>query len=146
LSSSAKLWRVATGHELRSLEGWALAFSPDGKSLATAADNRVMLWDVDSGAKQQTLHQPAAEVSAVAFSADGTLLAAPCRDGTVHVWEVRPSVGRHQAFGPGVWAGPVQQVAFSPQGRYLATANGNGTVYIFRLAPPGAEKVGDGGQ
>jgi WD40 repeat protein len=48
-----KLWRVATGEQLASLDGQSLwlpnlAFSADGRTLfATGSDNNIRLWDMD---------------------------------------------------------------------------------------------------
>jgi WD40 repeat protein len=67
---------------------YAMAFSPDGKRLATAgADKVVRVWDAESGEEMMAL--PAGDrVEAVAFSPDGKSLAAGGRDGTIGVWAV----------------------------------------------------------
>src|SRR5690242_2517656 len=69
---------------------YSLAFSPDGKFLATAGfDNAVKIWDFAAGAKEvRTLTGHTGPVYCVAFSPDGATLASSSHDQTVRLWNV----------------------------------------------------------
>ncbi|WP_295389927.1 hypothetical protein [uncultured Thiodictyon sp.] len=72
----------------------ALAFSPDGRVLASAAGNTVYLWDPTTGAAVRTLTGHGNWVTAVAFSPDGRLLASVSRHGTVRLTDRKSGVSK----------------------------------------------------
>jgi WD40 repeat protein len=87
-----KLWEVASGSLVRSLSqvNWAesVAFSPNGRLLASANDFRINLWEVASGSEVRSLTGHTNGVNSVAFSPDGRLLASGSLDRTIKLWEV----------------------------------------------------------
>jgi WD40 repeat protein len=69
----------------------AIAFSPDGRTLASAAGSSVTLWDVRSRTRTRTLTGHAALVGSVAYSPDGRSLATAGHDRTIRLWTTATS-------------------------------------------------------
>jgi dipeptidyl aminopeptidase/acylaminoacyl peptidase len=117
-----------------------VAFSPDGRRLATAGwDGTARLWDVASGESLAVLRGHDGVVAAVAFSPDGRRLATASWDGTARLWDF--ASGKPLAVLRGHTA-QVAGVAFSPDGSRLATASNDGTarLWIARESPEDQEK------
>jgi WD40 repeat protein len=88
----AQVWDAATGQEILTLKGHtvhteAVAFSSDGKRLATASPDGVRVWDAATGQETLTLKWHTARLTSVVFSPDGSRLAAASIDGTVRIWD-----------------------------------------------------------
>jgi WD40 repeat protein len=138
------LWDAQTGKQIVKLRGCAgVAFSPDGKYLATPGyHSAVLLWDAHTGRQEHAFDGPAGKIENVAFSPDSTLLAAA---GFTYLVEPNKPPTPRREFK--VWntatrkemsalprsVGPVNGMAFAPDGRALATA-GEKAVHLWDLA------------
>ena len=125
-----KVWDASTGQELLTVKHpsrlYGVAFSPDGKRLASAsgAGWTVKVWDAQTG--QEILSFQGGSIR-VAFSPDGKRLATGSSDTTVRVWDAETGRELLSLKGHADW---VRDVAFSPDGKRLASTD-NKTVKVW---------------
>ncbi|PLZ26589.1 hypothetical protein CBP10_20910 [Fischerella thermalis WC558] len=125
--------------ELNRLEGhndiiWGIAFSPDGKLLASGSrDRTVKLWR-PNGTLLQTLDAHSDAITGISFSPDGKTLASTSRDKTVKIWHLNPTTGKFDPQADKILQGHrdwIFSVAFSPDGKLLATSSKDRTVKLW---------------
>ncbi len=144
---SRRLLFVLAGHQLAVQ---AIAFAPDGRTLATAGgDNTVRFWELPARKPRQpaqlepfaTVTGHSNSVNAVAFDPTGKMLASAGADGLVRLWDIPPrTVGkmRTQPTAAGVLkehVGAVWTLAWSDTG--LFSAGTDGRVLFWKLRPGG---------
>jgi hypothetical protein len=141
-----RLWDPATGRQLRECTGHtqavnSLAFSADGKLLATASKTAsIRVWDPQTGKELRRFGQPMQQPrgSVLAFAPDGKTLAAT--GDTLTLWDATSGqlLSRAGRFTNGT------AVAFSPDGKLLTTGEvtlcvheaATGKLLPFDLQPP----------
>jgi WD40 repeat protein len=108
----------------------ALAWSPDGKTLAAASDYEVRLWDVETGQVRARLTGHFGLVWSLAFSPDGRTLLTGSWDMTVRLWDTHTGRERMKLD----WGiGKVSAVVFSPDGKRAAAGGDDQAVVVWDL-------------
>jgi WD40 repeat protein len=139
----AEIWDVRQRSLIAKLEpdiddsvvGYALAYTPDGKVLATAGlgDPLVHLWDVESGKLIRELEQNVGGAHELEFSRDGSILAVA---GYGEPYAALFDVATGAQIGPRLKAGSDSaMVDMSPNGRRLLQTHGNGKGAIWDIDP-----------
>ena len=154
VGSSIGVWMydARTGEELALFTGhtepiWAVAFSPDGKTLASGAvrkprwwreDSEIFLWDADTGEHLATFKRPPEiaseweaidqlDITSLAFSPNGKILANASSEGTIRLWDI--DTGRYRTILEGHVT--VSSLVFSPDGKTLASGDWGNTILLW---------------
>lgn len=154
-TGGVRLWDLDSAKQLGELEEKApinvLAWSRDGKTLATAAGKAIKVWDVAERRQRSTWVAHDAPVTCLAVSADGSRIASASTQwsraagGEVRVWDAKAGARTTTFHTPD----PIASLAFGPLGDKLAVGTGQaetGRIWVHDLAsensPPALEGHG----
>jgi WD40 repeat protein len=146
--SMVKVWDVSSGHDLTSLGTLsyefpassmgrvfiptAIAFSPDGRSLASVTDDRtIKMWDLTSGRELPSVAGSAAQVYAVAYTSDGRVLALGNDDSSEKLWDMASGGGMRMLADYKMFA---TAVAFNADAKILALGGKDKTIKLYDVA------------
>ncbi len=119
-------WRLRSRHDAHQDHGRAIVFSPEGRLVASAAEN-IVLWDAATREKIARLEHTSI-VWNLAFSPDGRWLVSTHGDGSILLWDVAE---RERIANFNEHSGAVRAVAFSPDGRRVASASEDRSIIIW---------------
>jgi WD40 repeat protein len=123
-----KFFDTDTGAEARAIapmdRAQALAFAPDGKTVATVGDRgRILFWDVAQRKLRHEVEGHAQPLNSVAVSPDGKIIATSCDDGSAMLWERATSKPLRRLKDPKIGIPVAWCAAFSPDGRTIALSH-----------------------
>ena len=133
------VWNLADGARLREFAYpgrfvHAVAFSPDGSTLAAggdADDAYVSTWNIETGRTIQTFRGHTAAVLSATFDRAGTRLLTSSADGTARLWDV--ASGR-QLFAVAGHSTEVWSARFSPDEALIVTTGQDGSALVWNVA------------
>ncbi|MCG9129427.1 PD40 domain-containing protein [Candidatus Poribacteria bacterium] len=127
---------IATGEHINVYGIKEIAFSPDGRKIASCnggywgnnAD--ISVWDTSSGELIKKLKGHTKDINSVAFSPDGNLLASAGTDSTICLWDAdtgayKTTLLKHRYV--------IQSITFSPDGNTLASGSLDGTIILWDI-------------
>jgi WD40 repeat protein len=135
---SGKTTTVGYPYEILSID--SIAFSPDGRMLASANDFEVMLYNMASG--KSTILNPNGDryiVNSIAYSSDGKTLASGDDGDKIVLYDLKN--GKTTTLNDGK---VVKSVAFSPDGKTLASGDQDGQVLLYDMASGKTTTLNDG--
>jgi WD40 repeat protein len=132
LDKTVKLWDVETApNPLVRADVNLVAYSPDGKQLATARGKVVKLWDTAAWKVSAALDGNWADITSVTYSPDGKTLALGGKDKTIRLWNL--ATGRERLALNG-HPGGLRDVEFSKDGKLLASCGDDPIVRLWNAA------------
>ncbi|HEY7315344.1 MAG TPA: sigma-70 family RNA polymerase sigma factor [Gemmataceae bacterium] len=132
-SHAIELWDVSSGDKRGQIvperDAVALAFSPDGKRLASASFTRVQFWDAVTRKEIAHADWEGRYVMSLRFSPDGKTVAARGRNAEIRLWDA--ASGKELQPRAGHFSG-IRATVFSPDGKLVATSANDSAARVWR--------------
>jgi sugar lactone lactonase YvrE len=138
---AAVLFDAGTGATVRVLAGHngnvlGVAFSADGRRVATTGSDDTRVWDVATGECLRAVtdgphHESQSDVD---ISPEGAYFATGGNQGVTRIWDIASGVMLSRLTGHTTY---MSEVSYSPDGTHLATSASDGTALIWRVADTG---------
>jgi eukaryotic-like serine/threonine-protein kinase len=133
IGNTFTVWDATTGGTIRTFKGHkaqidSLAFSPDGKLIASSDETAVKIWDLATGNEVCALRGRADGIHPLVFSPDGKQVAGAGSDNGLAIWDAMTGEQTLRLTGH---AGRVESVAFSPGGKQVVSAGNDGTLRVW---------------
>jgi WD40 repeat protein len=141
---AAPPWRLTLPRHRHTAPILAIAYSPDGRTFATAsggnitqrltrdqlADNTVRLWNAETGQQMRLFHGHLGPVNALAFSPHGEMIATASADSLACLWDVQSGaqIGCFEGHGDDVLA-----VSFLADSTGIVTASADRTARLWNV-------------
>lgn len=147
-----QVWDIASKTSIRTLRSqapelyrfYALAVSPDGKTVAVAGDGDggskkypIKIWEISSGRLLGNFYGHTASIKTLAFSADGKTLASGGSDSSLKLWNINPDASGmlpQQERVTVAISSPISSLAFAPDSKTLALAQETGWLALYEAA------------
>jgi RNA polymerase sigma factor (sigma-70 family) len=138
-----RFWDVAKGKLARVVKltgesgpGRAVTLSPDGKLLAAVDQDKLIVWDVETGKEINKIANPNKDVAGLFFSPDGKSLAALAWRPEVVLWDLVTGKDRRIALAPRkIGLDSTFHASFSPDGKVLVAGGGSGeALCVYEVA------------
>ncbi|MCY3736619.1 MAG: T9SS type A sorting domain-containing protein [Gemmatimonadaceae bacterium] len=144
IGGEVRLWEGTSGKLKATLQGHtgtviSVVYSPDGRTLVSGSTDGLRLWDTTT-LQQKAILEEWGEVSSLAQSPNGAILATGNRDGRIGLWDAATLQDKGTLQRD--WA-RVSSLAFSSDGSALAIGSEDGSVRLWDPVTGRLEGIGD---